>query len=321
MGKTYSTLRWAKEDYDARKKGFVLLRRTDEERQLGALFNPFDQLNRDKSWMVCTDSIGKKVTGFYNGILSEDGIKPQGEPIGYLLALSTIAGVRGLGLNMDSVDKIVFDEFIPESHVKAIKNEGLATLNAYETINRNREMLGRNPVKMIFLANANSLTNPLFITLGIVKDVERMMAAGKHSIIDKDRSLAIFALEDAELASAKKQSALYRLAGDSDFTSMALSNEFAFDDFSQIRSMSIRGARPVYQIGSKCHCWRDPANNMIVSYAGGSFAYAYDPKNHADVLLGRQRHATRARADYAQGRTIFESFELKDQWLDFFGLK
>lgn len=322
VGKTYSALDWALEDWRENDKGFVLLRRTDEERKLGALFNPFEQLNADKGSMMITDSLGSKVTGFYKGILTDDGgLKPDGAPAGYLLALSTIASVRGLGLNMDKVDKIIYDEFIAEQHVRALKNEGEAILNAYETINRNREMLGRDPAKMIFLANSNSLANPLFLTLGIVREVERMLAQGKSGIIDKKRRLAIFFLDDQEFTAEKKKTALYELAGKSDFSSMALDNEFSHDDFSNVSSFSIKGAHPVYQIGERIHCWRHPDGRMLISYAPGSFPYKYNPKNSADVMLGNQRHSMRAKKDYSHGLTWFESFELKDAWLDFFGIK
>lgn len=321
VGKTYSALDWALEDFRQNNKGFVLLRRTDEERKLGALFNPFEQLNADKGSMIITDSLGSKVTGFYKGMETETGLKPDGAPAGYLLALSTIAGVRGLGLNMDFVDKIIYDEFIAEQHVRSLKNEGEAILNAYETINRNREILGRDPAKMIFLANSNSLANPLFITLGIVREVERMLAQGKSGIIDKKRRLAIFFLDDADFRAEKQKTALYELAGKSDFSSMALDNDFSHDDFSNVRSFSVKGAHPVYQIGEKIHCWRAPDGHMLITYAGGSFPYKYNPKNSADKMLGNQRHAMRAKKDYSHGLTYFESFELKDAWLDFFGIK
>ena len=321
VGKTYSALDWARCDWQENDKGFVLLRRTDEERKLGALFNPFEQINADKGSMIVTSSLGSKVTGFYKGMVTEEGVKADGAPIGYLLALSTIAGVRGLGLNMDFVDKIIYDEFIAEQHVRNLKNEGEAILNAYETINRNREMLGRDPAKMIFLANSNSLANPLFITLGIVREVERMLAQGKSGIIDKKRRLAIFFLDDAEFHAEKQRTALYELAGRSDFSSMALNNEFSHDDFSNVRSFSIKGAHPVYQIGEKIHCWRSSDGHLLITYAPGKFSYVYNPKNSADVMLGNQRHAMRAKKDYAYGLTYFESFELKDAWLDFFGIK
>ena len=85
----------------------------------------------------------------------------------------------------------IFDEFIPERHERPIKNEGAAFLNAYETMNRNRELQGYKPIQTLCLANANDLGNPIFMELGLVSRAMRMQQTGKTMSLLRDRGIGI----------------------------------------------------------------------------------------------------------------------------------
>ena len=93
-----------------------------------------------------------------------------------MLALSTISNVRGF----DATDRdvLIYDEFIPERHERPIKDEATAFFNAIETIQRNRELEGKDPLTVLCLANANELANPLFIELKLVKRAMALIRKG-----------------------------------------------------------------------------------------------------------------------------------------------
>ena len=166
-GKTYTALKTVKED--AIK--FFFMRRTQAQADLinKPEFSPFKALNSDEGWEVITKAVSKYNAAFYNGVEN----LPQGEPIGYTGALSTMSNVRGF--DAQEVKILIYDEFIPERHERPIKNEGSALLNAYETINRNRELKGHPPLQLLCLANANDLSNPIFLELGLVKKAEQIL--------------------------------------------------------------------------------------------------------------------------------------------------
>lgn len=319
IGKTYSALSGVLD----RKAGFILMRRTDVEREMAELFNPFSQINADKGLHVVSEGLAKNSSAFYHAAQGDDGEwRGEGEPIGYLLALSTLSGMRGLGFKVEDVRYIIFDEFIPEKHKKEIKEEAEAFFNAYETINRNRELLGEDPISCFFLSNSNRLDAPIFKALGLVRVLERMRAQGKNTYKDPKRGIAVYDLKpSAEFLKRKKASAIARLTEGTDFAAMAFGNEFSGDDFSAVAPKRLEGYTPYASVG-KCRIWqRKGLREFYCTYSDGSFAYRYNADNDADRMLGRSRHALAMKKAYAEGRISFESYDLKGDFLDFFAIK
>ena len=258
-GKTYGALK------DAVESGvkFMFMRRTQTQLDLISKpeFSPFKPLNKDYGWNVGIVPLSKYNGGVYhmeaekkilNGEEIETGrMTPCGPPIGYTCALSTIANIRGF--DGSDVDLLIYDEFIPEPHARPIKEEHEAFLNAYETINRNRELQGRKPLQVLCLANANTLANPLFIGLSLVTKAERMNRTGQEYSIDMKRGCVLVNLCESSISDRKRDTALYRLTGNSDFTKMALANDFAGEDErGKIGSKPIKEYRPIAAIGEIC---------------------------------------------------------------------
>ena len=227
-GKTYTTLKTVKED----EIPFMFMRRTQSQTDLinKEDFSPFKSLNRDMGWDVTTSPVTKYNAAFYDG---EDS-----PPIGYTCALSTIANVRGF--DASNVRILIYDEFIPETHERPLKNEGAAFLNAYETINRNRELYGQPPLQVLALANANDLSNPIFIELGLVSKVERTMRNGGDRYIDRDRGIGVFLLKNSPISAKKAETALYKLSKNSEFAKMAIANDFANRNYDNVKPRPLR---------------------------------------------------------------------------------
>lgn len=142
----------------------------------------------------------------------------------YTTALSTIHNLRGF--SAEEIEILMLDEFIPEPLEKPIPNEGEALGNAYETINRNRELEGRKPLQFIGLSNSNKLDNPLFVDLGLVLAADKIFSEGLNLYYNKKRGCAIINLDNSPISVAKSTTALYNFMAGTDFAKMALENEF-----------------------------------------------------------------------------------------------
>jgi hypothetical protein len=244
-GKTYTSLETVIED----KIKFIYMRRTQSQADLinKPEFSPFKSLNNDFGWKIGTDSISKYNAGFYQQIEQDDRLICSGAPLGFTAALSTISNIRGF--DASDVELQIYDEFIPEKHERPIKNEGAAFLNAYETINRNRELKGRKPLQCICLANANDLANPIFMELRLVRKAEQMRRKKQEVYIDREKGIGMFILDKSPISQQKKTTALYRLTGGSNFERMSLNNDFSGDEIGRISSKPIAEYKPVVSVG------------------------------------------------------------------------
>lgn len=247
VGKTYGALRAS---LDGGHK-FIYSRRLQTELDVinKPEYMPFKALMADDPELhVGVAPISKYNAAFYRQQEASDGWVNAGSPIGYTAALSTFANIRGF--DASDVDLWIYDEFIPEAHVRPIKQEGTAFLNAYETINRNRELKGKQPVKVLALANSNRLANPVYIELDLVKMAEKMKQKGMNVYRDSQRGVLMVDPFDSPIGEAKADTALYKLANKrSEFYGMAIGNEF--DDLAQAatRSRPLQEYRPMVTIG------------------------------------------------------------------------
>jgi hypothetical protein len=244
-GKTYTSLETVIED----EQKFIYMRRTQSQTDLinKPDFSPFKSLNRDFNWNIGTESLSKYNAGFYNQQEQDGKLISVGGPIGYTCALSTISNMRGF--DASDINVLLYDEFIPEKHERPIKNEGAAFLNAYETINRNRELSGRKPLQTLCLANANDLANPIFMELRLVRKAEQMRRKKQEVCIDKERGIGLFILDKSPISQQKKTTALYRLTDGSNFEKMSINNDFSGEEIGRISSRPLAEYKPIVSIG------------------------------------------------------------------------
>lgn len=242
IGKTFGALKYAI-DHNIK---FILMRRTQKQVKMIKRdeLNPFKALERKLGTKYAMEffSIGEDVTQ----------VRKLGgeEPIGLIIPLTTISSIRGF--DASDVDALIYDEFIPELHERKITDEGSAFLNAIETIARNRELEGRKPLKVICLSNSNLLANPLYIELRLVNKVYQMVKKEQEFSHLPDRKLSIIHVLHSPISDAKKETSLYKLAGDSSFTEMALDNAFTEVDDTQVRTQSLAEYKPLVAVGELC---------------------------------------------------------------------
>lgn len=300
-GKTYGML----ENVVEHGEKFLFLRRTQTqlEQIIKPEYSPFKSLNNDHEWDIVPASISKHTAGFYIAENVDNELKPSGVPIGYAAALSTISNLRGF--DASDVSVIIYDEFIAEAHERPLKNESAALFNAYETVNRNRELQGKPPVQMVCLANANDLGNPIFLELGLVKIAQKMRDKGTELWTDPKRGICLCILQDSPISQRKSDTALYRLTAGSEFQSMSLDNAFADEHIGKIKPMPLKEYRPVVNVG-EITVYRHKANReyYISEHCTGS-----PPRfGSGDVDLSRFcKLYYWIWGEYVRGNIVFES--------------
>ena len=244
IGKTFGAL------YEPLVMGLkiIYMRRTQAQTDLinPQEFSPDKAIMREyPEYKITTETITKYNAAIYR----ESDEDPDNRVlIGYTAALSTFSNIRGF--DASECDILIFDEFCPESHERLIKNEASAFLNCVETISRNRELSGRPPLKVICLSNSNQLGNPLFVELRLVRICEKLRNQGEDLYLNQRRGVAVLMPHDSPISRAKKNTSLYRLAGErSEFGQMALGNEFVSEGFSESRSINIKSLVPLVTVG------------------------------------------------------------------------
>ena len=318
VGKTFNSIYDA---YHAREQ-FIFMRRTQDEIDLIASndddieLSPFAKINErsknPKYGLEPTDffmkRINKKLWGVYNN--REEPVK-----VGIMLALSTVASIRGFSAS--SYPVWIFDEFIPEQHVRKIGKgdaEGTAFLQAYSTINRDREDEGLPPIQCFLLSNALDIACPLLSVLGYTLDFERMARRGLHFRDIPVRNTTLTLYDDVDAAERKKHRALYQLTSGTSFAKMAFDNDFAYNDFNLIASRPLKEFRPWCRVGDIC----------IYTHKTGEYFYA-SPHLMKCVEYGTHEQeidrfiAERGRilyGFYLQGNLIFENYTVKKKLLD-----
>ena len=316
-GKTYGAIKYALEN----GLPFFFMRRTQTQIDLikNDSFSPFKAV--DESIVVA--SINKNLSGIYRGSQNADGTwSAAGPPIGYMCALSTISNIRGF--DASDVEMIIYDEFIGEAHERPIKNEGQAFLNAYETINRNRELNGEEPVKVLALANSNSLANPIFVELQLVTPVEKMLRVsdnknGYTSYKNASRGVSVYMINRSPILEAKQQTALYKLSGDSEFSSMALQNKFTAEEMDHIKSEDLKPYRLICCVGEICvYKRKDNTRYYITGHKSGSTQAVY--QSTSTDLKRFRRDQYFLWLAYLKGKILFESYIYKVLFENYFGI-
>lgn len=303
IGKTYGALKYVME----RGVKFMLIRRTQAQADLinRPEFSPFKKINDDTGQLIVTDPITKYNAGFYFGEENEDGkIVPVGLPIGYTAALSTFSNIRGF--DASDVEIIIFDEFIPESHERPIKNEFAALMNCYETVNRNRELQGKSPVKLLCLANANDIANPCFIGLDLIKKVTSMYEKGTEQYYDQRRGIGVFIIQQSPISEAKKDTALYRLSQGSTFSEMSLGNKFSSNIQGNIRTQNLKEYRLIVGIG-ELFVYRHKSNGKYYISRHRSGEAKHYSESAADIMRFKRTYGWLWMA-YVHENVIFEEY-------------
>ena len=293
-GKTFGSIETSVED----NLKFIFLRRTQVQLEMVRKeeYSPFAKVNRVKNW-----TLEVKPNGRYSSMIMQGS-----KELGRMMALSTIANVRGFD---SDASIIIYDEFIPELHERRFE-EYEAFCNAYETINRNRELEGHPPVIALCLSNSNTLNNPLLEGFGIVDIIQKKKKEGKTIYINRERGIAVFLLDESTISEKKRETALYKATKGTKFCDMALDNNFALDFPENIKSMDLKGYEAIAYINDAFCVYKHKSDKTYYITAhkrGTPIEYenaAVDLKRFREKF----RHLLKARM---KGNIYFENYSLQ----------
>lgn len=317
-GKTYSTLKFL---YDNDIK-FVFIKRTSEDvdlicaggkknNQYGVDLSPFKSLNRDLHSNVKAFSIFKGLGAFWDCDEEDERI---GLPIGYAVSLSAVSKVKGFDLS--ECDVMVFDEFIKQPWEKTLnRKEGESVLDLYKTIARDREHRGRSPLKLIALANATDISNPLMQTLEVVDTVADMQTYQQSIVNIVDRGIVIHMINDnQDFHEKEKESAIYKAMAGTQWAEMALNNNFGYNDFTNVNKINLKNYVPVCSIKykQKYYYIYKKGNQYYMCLNKHQDSEFYDLNTENGQKLFYSQRDLDLRVACIEGRMLFQSYLMYD---------
>ena len=302
IGKTYGTLKLMTDE----KRNFILMRRTQTEADFitNGTLNPFLALGR-------TDIKVKKESQYIGKIQAET--ESGFDPIGITLSLTCVSKIRGF--SGVAFTDLVYDEFIPESHVNRIRNEGDAFLNAVVTISGNREIEGKPPLRTWLLANSNNIGSPILKALNITDKVESMDKSGQELSILPDRGIIIVLAKARELADKRKKTSLMKaISKESEFTKMAYDNEFSYNDAENVTRRDLKQYQQIAAVTGVFTIWRHKGNGTlyITSYRRCNREFSNTDRGYRELLTT----IPTLKLNYTFNNTYFESLAVKETYKD-----
>lgn len=321
-GKTYSSL---KSCY-LNKRKFVFVKRTLEdvdllcdykkkENEPDADFSPFKSINRDLGCNVRAYKVKKGVGGFYN--CNEDN-DPEGAPIGYVVSLSGVSKVKGFDLS--DCDWLIFDEFIPQPWDRINRMEGNQLLDLYKTVSRDREHRGKPALKLICLANATKISNPVCNTLEITDKLVDMQVNNSSYYKDIERGIFVHQIKDNEaFIEEEKKSQIYKAMASTDWGRMALNNEFAYDDFTAVKHSNLKGYVPIIGVKfkSKTYYIYNKEGSFYMTLAPARVQRIYNLKIENDQKAFFIDWVIDLQEASIDGRLLFEQYSMYDLIMNF----
>lgn len=299
IGKTYSAI-----DFIVNSgKPFIYMRNTDVQLKESstAFGNPF------KRWNIDHDRNIKIVKEGMHSVIVEAADDGDYRYLGYAVALSTFENLRGVDLS--DVVYVLFDEFIERRTLSFQQFETFA--NFYETVNRNRELQGDEPLKVIMLSNAQKLANPILAGYNFIPIIENMIRRGDREKVDKHFYIS---LPESSVSEAKRNTANYILSKGSKFADEALDNKFSYDSFYNIKKQPLREYTPVCAIDD-IYIWRHKAEGIYyVCRSRSDKVNEFTSKDNRTQFL--RTYGLKLKDGCASGRVFFSDFTIKMQLMD-----
>lgn len=248
-GKTYSSLRYMIEE----KKIFTFIKRTNKDVQfmcastgkkgkMSVDVSPFKPLHRDlgEQFNIKAFLIQEGFGAFWRVNEEEE---PVGLPVGYIISLNAIKDVKGFDISECSY--IIFDEFIPKPWERVKRTEGDSLLDLYMTLQRDRKDRGLGEIKLICLANATSIRNPVFTTLALIDKAAEMNIKDIEYFYDEYRGIMMHQIYADEIEDPEEKLGIEKAMEGTEWGLMAFGGKFGYNDFTSIGHINLKNYRPV----------------------------------------------------------------------------
>lgn len=301
IGKTYGTLELMLDG----DKRFILMRRTQIECDFlcNKTLNPFISLGRDDI-EIRHDT---KLTGSIVRVEDESL-----EQIGLTVSLKGVSKIRGFSGQLYT--DLVYDEFIPESHVMRIKNEGDAFINALITISGNRELEGRKPLRTWLLANSNNIASPILEALNVSKKIEQMAAKGQEYSLLKDRGIIIVLAAASGVTNKRKKTSILKAIGseDSEVVKMAFDNSFSYNDSENVTHKDLKQYQLICSIDGILSLWKKKGGSglYVSSFVKSNRMFTNNKRGQVEFL----KSFPDLKIYYFSNRIEFQSLLIKEKF-------
>lgn len=307
IGKTFGTLDLFMDSEFMQGAPFIYMRNKSIQlkESATAFGNPFKKWNklRDRSVQIVPEGehyiIQEKIL---------EGKKVKDINVyGYAVSLSTFENLRGVDLS--DVKYVLFDEFI---ELGTLTFDQFATFsNFYETVNRNRELEGEEPLKVILLSNAQKLDNPILAKYGLITIIEDMLKSGTTTRTTRDYTIM---LPKSNVSEEKKNTVLYRMTQGTEFFDEAINNTFANDSFTGIKKRPLNEYVGLAKIDDMYIFRHKHDANYYITFKRCTNVPEFTSKDGR--LLFMHNYGMHLIEMYAAGRLYFENFTIKSKIMD-----
>lgn len=303
LGKTFSVLEQRVRNADAdetEQSKFIWLRDSMEVVKKIAAGNSLTQPIKAKKDDFPDVSI-EKSGGNYCFI--KDAKTDNYKVLGYLAALSTFHNARGI--SYEDVCNITWDEFIPEEGTIIKKNQGIIFLNMYESVNRNREFEGKEPVQIIFLSNSEDVYSDVLEDLGLSGLIEDMIYKNKK--VYRDDDIWIEFLSSQKFHDKKANTFIYRINKNEKFKERALENKFTNNMALIKRKVNLKGSTGLFTLSHRYVFIQLADGSIYVKLGNWKNVLDYDMENDQEAILYRLLFNDKLRLKYIAGQMFFDS--------------
>jgi hypothetical protein len=307
-GKTYWSKEWSIKDFIKNKNQFVYVRRFKEELKSKSKF---------------FDDIAHKFEGHTfavkgNNILIDDEIA------GVFMSLSTAKINKSNAY--PRVNKIIFDEFIlDKGFYHYLTDEVTNFLDLYETISRMRidvdTMKENNVVKVYFLSNAITVSNPYFLYFNMkINPSKRFQHFGSSD------DLLVELVANRDFIELKKQTRFGKIIDGTSYGNYAIENNFLRDDKTFIETKT---GKSIHYFSFKYY---DRLYHIWIDFSEGKYFVSKDkdPTRTSIYCLTQSDHSpntflTKGTKDrrikefirnYQLGNVYFEDINLKNVFFE-----
>lgn len=213
---------------------------------------PYVPINRDKLTHIEPMKIANGL-GCFNRYANEDS--EDFDPISYIMALNKIKSVKGF--EASKCDWILLDEFIPQIGERINHREGEQLLDLYMTVIRDKVARGGKEVKLILFANAEDISTPITRELEIIDNMAILNASGDNNYMYiPEKRIMLHHIVNAECPKVKMQDTklgIYQAMKNTSWGRKTFEGEFANNDFSNVRKMSLKNMVGFCHLKYKLH--------------------------------------------------------------------
>lgn len=278
--------------------------------------SPYKSINRDTGENIKAFKIDEGLGSFYR---TDDEGGAAGAPLGYLLSLAAIHKFKGF--DMSTAEELIFDEFIPQPWERVNRKEGEQVMELYKTVARDRTLRGKEELKLICLANAVNVFNYTCEILEITDIIADMTIRHKETMYLDNRGIFIRILQTSEeMMRAEERTGIYKAMKDTAWGHMAFSNEFAYNDFTNVGKMALKGFKPMVQLKYKNKCfyiYLSESKGYYMCSSRNECPVSYDLNTDTGQIAFYYDYAIDLRNECVDGRMQFEKYSMYDMIINY----